>query len=316
MSWSETSVLKSLLATVFSEPTVNDLRHVCFEAKEPVVRTGWAQNTGNRPRPGRSLSSSAEVPPDGIVAWILGRAGMRAAAYRATSLDRRVSALLRKFRVPSVAALQTHLEQCPDLVPRALDTLLIGVTEFFRDVPVFEYLRRLAIPELLQSRRTFHVYAVGVSSGQELYSLAILLAEAGVLAQSRLVGIDCRHSAIAEARRGWFSTRSLAEVSRHDRDRYFERHEGGWRVRSELRDRIEWREADALCLAPEPFPSDLVLFRNVAIYLRPAEGAALWQSLCAQLSSGGYLIAGKAEKPPVLLPLTRVVPCVFKKSAA
>ena len=241
---------------------------------------------------------------------------MRAEAYRATSLDRRISALLRKFRVPSVAAFQAHLEQRPDLVPHALDTLLIGVTQFFRDLPVFEYLRRIAIPELLQSRRTLHVFAVGVSSGQELYSLAILLAEAGVLAQSRLVGIDCRSSAIAEARRGWFGARSLQDVNEHERDRYFERSDVGWCVRSELRDRIEWREADALCLAPEPNPSDLVLFRNVAIYLRPAESAVLWQSLCAQLSTGGYLVAGKAEKPHPSLPLTRVVPCVFKKSGA
>ena len=297
---------------------MNDLRHVCFEANESV-RAGSPerqQNTAMRPRAGRSLSSSADVAPEGIVAWLLERAGMRPAAYRATSLDRRVSALLRRFRVTSVAALQAHLEQRPELLPRALDTLLIGVTEFFRDLPVFEYLRRIAIPELLQSRRALHIFAVGVSSGQELYSLAILLAEAGVLAQSRLVGIDCRSSAIAEARSGWFGSRSLEDVNRDERDRHFERSDGGWRVRSELRDRIEWREADALSLATEPFTSDLVLFRNVAIYLRRSEGAELWQSLCAQLSSGGYLVAGKAEKPPPSLPLTRVVPCVFKKSGA
>ncbi len=95
------------------------------------------------------------------------------------------------------------LENRPDLLPAAVGSLLIGVTEFFRDPAVFEAVRARVVPELAaRGRGPLRIWSAGCSSGEELYSLAILLAEAGLLAGSFLLGTDCRIEAVRQARSG------------------------------------------------------------------------------------------------------------------
>jgi chemotaxis protein methyltransferase CheR len=248
-----------------------------------------------------------------FLSWLLAWAGLRADAYRPASLQRRLNALLRCLRVPTPEAARTLLEANPSLLPHALDTLLVGVTDFFRDSPVFEYLQRPGIPELLRTRAGLRVLSAGVSDGRELYSVAMLVAEAGELAGSEFVGMDCRPSAIASASQGLFDAPSLARIPDSWWQRYLAVEEGGWRARDFLRQQMQWRRADLLSLSLEPSRFDLILFRNVAIYLRDREMHASWETLCAGLSKGGLLVTGKAERPPSYLPVTRLSGSIYQK---
>ncbi|HEY9250262.1 MAG TPA: CheR family methyltransferase [Rariglobus sp.] len=244
---------------------------------------------------------------------MLERAGLSPAAYRSAAMERRVSACLRQLRVDSPQAARVLLERKPELLPVVLSTVLIGVSEFFRDKPVFDYARDTVLPELLRTRAGLRVCGVGVSGGQEIYSMAMLLAEAGVLENSRLTGLDCRTEAIRRASAGIYGAGELAGIEPGRRERFFQPKDGGWEARSVLKQRIHWQVADLLTFdAAEP--SDLMLFRNVAIYFNDTHGAEAWTRLCAQLVDGGYLITGKAEKPPSALPLVRVAPSIYRKN--
>jgi chemotaxis protein methyltransferase CheR len=249
---------------------------------------------------------------DPFISWLFRKAGLNAPAYRPKVLQRRLPACLRTLRVSSTQAAEELLHARPELVPVAVSAVLIGVTEFFRDTALFEYLETVALPELLRTRRGLRVCAAGVSDGHELYSVAMLLAQAGALKDSELVGIDCRPDAVLRAEAGVFAPKDVASVAAHWKTRYFQDHHSHWIVRPELRDPISWRVGDLLELA-EGAVWDMILFRNVAIYLESTSAALIWEKLGVHLRAGGLLVVGKAEKPPDSLPLLRVAPSVYQK---
>jgi chemotaxis methyl-accepting protein methylase len=253
-------------------------------------------------------------PLDPFIPWLLARSGLEAPAYRPGFLQRRLPACLRRLRVSSGAEARALVERRPEMRESALSTLLIGVSDFFRDPPVFDFLRQSTLPSLLSARSGLRVCSLGVSHGQELYSVAMLLAEFSALERSALLGVDCRQDAIAHAAVGRFDERELSGLEEHLRERYFIAEGSRWRIRAELRDRISWRTGDAFSLAQEEF-WDVILFRNVAIYLETEAHAPLWRQIGKQLADGGVLVTGKAEQPPASAGLRRITPCIYQRAS-
>lgn len=298
-------------------PALDNLAHIFFTGVEPVSHA-W---TSARPDVGLDRQPTAREratgPDDGsldpLLAWMLERAGLRPSAYRPAAMQRRVSACLRQLRVASANSARELLERKPELLSFALNAVLIGVSEFFRDRAVFDYLEESALPELLRTREGLRVCSAGVSGGQELYSVAMLLAEAGVLGQSELLGVDCRADAIRRAGEGLFNADDMAGVEPSRLERFFRPAGARWSVLPELTQRMHWRVQDLFAFDAGG-ACDLILFRNVAIYFNEKHGVDVWTRLCGQLVPGGVLVTGKAEKPPASLPLTRLAPSIYLKS--
>ncbi len=292
-----------------------DLRHISFEGTNPLPR--------HRPR---SHPASADpLTPHSIAAgrdtdaalarWILTRAGLDGNAYRAESLRRRIPACLRALKVRSEDEARRRIADRPALLPVAVDTLLIGVTEFFRDPDVFETLRRHVLPALAACR-PLRVWSAGCASGAELYTVAGLLADAGLLDGALLLGTDCRADAIREARDGTVSAPPNSIPSEALlRNHFVALSPGRWQPANRIRERIQWRLGDVLRGA-EPGPWHLILWRNVAIYLDPGPAAEVCDRVSAELAAGGFLVLGKAERPaglPDMLPAGR---CIYRKCGA
>jgi chemotaxis protein methyltransferase CheR len=300
-----------------------DLTHVRFVGIEPASRARVRRDPVFRPGTWRQPAGHGErrvgvgarefVALDPFLAWLLARAGIDSRAYRVGALQRRLPACLRQLRVSSVEAARALIESKPELLPQALSTILIGVSEFFRDHEVFKRLQTTFLPELLRKRAFLRVCAAGVSTGQELYSVAMLLAEAGALNGSYLLGIDLRADAIASARTGRFDDREVNRLAPAFREQYFRPDGANWMVRDELRANTNWRVADLFAHSASG-PWDLIVFRNVAIYFDPARGGMVWERLCSELRPGGVLVCGKAENPPESLPFRRVAPCIYQKT--
>jgi chemotaxis protein methyltransferase CheR len=280
-----------------------------------------ARGQSQRPGPGRwTLPNSShprvvEVPDpvDPMLSWLLERAGLDPAIYRARALERRLAAFQRQLGARSRAEARQLLEREPHLVKSVLNSVLIGVSEFFRDSEVFAQIEKVVLPELMETRDFLRVYAPGVSAGQELYSVAMLLAERGWLEKAAMLGVDCRPDAIASARAGLFA--ALDGVPAEWRPKYFCEMWAGWQVVPTLQQPMRWEVAD-LFSRNTVEKWDLILFRNVAIYFTPAAAAHAWDLLCDQLAPGGYLVTGKAEKPPAHLPLLRLAPSLYQKQSS
>lgn len=293
-----------------------DLTHVQFRGV-PAGRAPAAVRLAGQFPASEDAGPAVAVagPPVGFPARVLALAGLSPAAYRSAPLERRVSACLRALRVESEIAARRQLDARPELVPLALSTLLIGVSTFFRDAGVFDALRTVVVPALRATPGPLRVWSVGCSTGAELYSVAILLAEAGVLGRTELFGTDCRRDALDAARDGVFAAGALEGVGDDLRARYFERVPRGWRVAGALRARTSWWAGDATRDVADG-PWHLVLCRNLAIYLQPAAAEPLFSALAARLAPGGFLVVGKAERPPASSRLATIDRCVYRRAHA
>jgi chemotaxis methyl-accepting protein methylase len=248
-----------------------------------------------------------------FLSWLFRRAGLDVHLYRPETLQRRLPACLRALRVRTPALARSLLEQAPERLATALSGMLVGVTWLFRDTAVFDLLRDHVLPELLRTRRAIHVWSVGSSDGAEVYSLALLLAQGGRLANSYLLGTDCRRDAIARARLGCFDAEALRYVPSELHSRYFTRQYDGWQALPEIRAALRWQVADITQEAGAGV-WDLILCRNTAMYLRAEAASKVWGRLEALLSPGGVLVLGKAERPTGTRRLALVGPSVYRRS--
>ena len=310
---------------VVSQPM--GFRHVVFP--DSVGGHGRALNVAPRQEPGHEADADAQevvaaepLPADseGLFRWLFARAGLSFRHYKPETLRRRLPACLRAVRATSATQARALLRRNPELIGPALDALLIGVTSFFRDEGVFESLRRRVLPELVRRwraggcARPLRVWSVGCSNGAELYSVALLLVELGALWPGRceLVGTDCRAEALARAEAGTFGPQELKGVPPALLRQFFVCEEEHYRVRADVRSIPRWRRRDALG-EPEPGPWDLVLCRNLAIYLQPDATSRLWSSLAGVLRPGGVLVLGKAERPLGAAGLAPDGSCVYRR---
>ncbi len=245
------------------------------------------------------------------MAWLFENAGLNAAAYSPVFLQRRLSACLRALRADSTQAAMQALTGSPDLVQKAVDAVLIGVSGFFRDQSVFDVLRTSVLTKLLEGKRGLRVCSIGCSEGQELYSIAMLLEELHALQHSQLLGVDCRPEALARAREGSFDPAELINVPAEFQSRYFSARGSGRQIAPQLRARAQWRQGNCLGWDYSDGAWDLFLFRNVAIYLNRQEMDTLWPLVARGLKPGGVLVTGKAEQPAKSLPLKKLSRCIY-----
>jgi len=280
---------------------------------------------GTATRPARPLTSGPALRPVSRVeesnaelgtffTTLLQLVDLPATHYRARSLARRSASCLRllKAKTPEEAVQKLHSK--PELAQTALDCVLLGVTDFFRDRVVFEQLRFTILPQLLARDTRLRIWSAACSEGHELYSVAMLLAEEGRVNDCELLGTDCRAQAILQARLGLFEAANVAKLDSHWRRNFFVTDAITARIDPALVAATCWKRAD-LFSGSEPGPWDMILWRNMAIYLEAVAADQIWRSLCHELSPGGFLITGKADHPPAGLPLTRIATCIYQKTS-
>lgn len=269
-----------------------------------ATRSPLAQWGHSRPSPAIPRETSA------FFQWLLGKAGLPSDRYREASLVRRLPACLRCLRVRNINEAYELILRRPELLPELVDVVLLGVTEFCRDRAVFASLRDKVLPIILQQTARPRIWSAACSGGQELYSVAFMLSDAGRLADCELLGTDCRASAIQHAHSGCYTPESLAAVDPAWPRLHFE---GAFRVRGSIRGRLRWKTANLLA-GVEPGPWHLTLWRNMSIYLRQDAAANLWRRILNEMAPGGYLVVGKADHPPRGLPIERIDACIYRRT--
>jgi chemotaxis protein methyltransferase CheR len=218
----------------------------------------------------------------------------------------RLQTLARREGMDSVSELIARLRVDPahPLAGKVVDAMTTNETSFFRDIRPFEALRKVLIPELMRLRagvRRLRVWSAACSSGQEPYSLAILLREHfPELATWRvdIVASDICTEMLERARHGRYSQ---LEVNRGVPAalllRYFRRDGLSWELDGTLRSMVEFRSINLVKPWP-PMPAfDLVLLRNVLIYFDPRSKKQVLDQMARVLAPDGYLILGGSESP-------------------
>lgn len=219
-------------------------------------------------------------------------------------LEARLKPVARALGFDGVAAVLRSLRQTADPVveSRVIDAMTTNETSWFRDVRPFEALRQVALPDRVArnaARRQLSVWSAASSSGQELYSLAMLLdAEFPQVGswEVDLMGTDLSTEMVDRAREGRYSG---LEVNRGlpaaHLVRYFTRDGAHYRVSDEIRRRVRFERFNLVKPWPAMPQFDVILLRNVLIYFDAPTKRQVLASARRQLAAGGYLVLGSAE---------------------
>ncbi|HKW17187.1 MAG TPA: CheR family methyltransferase [Terriglobales bacterium] len=220
--------------------------------------------------------------------------------YKKTTLERRFRRRMFQLGLPGYAAYSEYIRKHPDEVNQLLNTILINVTEFFRDPPAWEILRHEILPNLLKRVKpghSFRAWSAGCASGEEPYSIAILLAEHfGARIQDydiKIYATDIDEEALNSARRGEYSIDAMRRVRPEWREKYFHG-KGLMRISREIRRLVIFGRSNLGQDAPISHVN-LLVCRNLLIYFDSDLQKQILTRLHYALEPGGILFLGKSE---------------------
>lgn len=226
--------------------------------------------------------------------------------YKRATVLRRIERRLQVTAQPDLAAYYNFLQGHPDETKALLGDMLIGVTNFFRDREAFEALERDVIPNLVKSledsvphREEVRIWSAGCSTGEEAYSLAMLVAEQLALdasgAKMQVFATDIDERAITHGRNGVYPEAIITDVPPPRLRQYFAKEKNQhYRVRKEIREKVLF--AKHSLLTDPPFSQiDLIVCRNLLIYLDREVQRDILQMFHFALRPGGYLFLGSSE---------------------
>jgi chemotaxis protein methyltransferase CheR len=219
-------------------------------------------------------------------------------------IETALSALMRERGIATLDELITILVMGkePSLSQMVVEALLNNETYFFRDRAPFDVLQRHALPELARRReksKRLRIWSAGCSTGQEVYSLSMLFAEQPEQWRGwtiDILGSDVSNGCIDRARSG---TYSQFEVQRglgiNQMIKWFEECPDGWRAVEALRKPVRFQVHNLLEPSPHPGDFDIVLCRNVLLYLSPEKKALAFERIAGAMASDGWLMLGAGE---------------------
>ncbi len=240
-----------------------------------------------------------------ILAGLLeARTGQQLTLSRRWRIETALSALLRERGISTLDELITILVMGkePSLSQMVVEALLNNETYFFRDRAPFDMLQRHALPELAQRREKFkrlRIWSAGCSTGQEVYSLAMLFAEQPEQWRGwtvDILGTDVSTTCVDRARSGAYTQ---FEVQRglgiNQMIRWFEESAEGWRAVETVRRHVRFQVHNILEAPPHPGDFDIVLCRNVLLYLSPEKKTLAFERIASAMAPDGWLMLGAGE---------------------
>jgi len=250
-----------------------------------------------------SLEEKDRSALEKILILLRAKTGQDFSLYKKSTVYRRVERRMGIHQIDRIAAFVRYLQENPQELELLFKELLIGVTSFFRDPTAWEHLRGEAIPALLAGRPiggALRAWSVGCSSGEEAYSLAIAFKEA--LEQVKPPGnftlqifaTDLDRDAIDKARQGVYPANIAADVSPERLHRFFIKEENGYRVGKEIREMVTFATQNVI-MDPPFTKLDILICRNLLIYLTPELQKKLLPLFHYSLNPGGVLFLGSAE---------------------
>ena len=263
----------------------------------------YLQRTPLIARTEAALEDKTQSALEKVVVLLRAQTGNDFSLYKRNTLYRRIERRMGIHQIDKMPMYVRYLQENSQELNLLFKELLIGVTNFFRDPAAWEQLREEAIPALLARRssgQTLRAWVPGCSTGEEAYSLAIVLKEAVEEIKPKanfaiqVFATDLDGDAIDKARQGLFPANITADVSKERLKRFFTKEERGYRVRKEIREMVIFAPQNVI-MDPPFTKLDILTCRNLLIYLTAEVQKKLIPLFHYSLSPGGILFLGSAE---------------------
>lgn len=238
---------------------------------------------------------------DSILSCLQQTRGCDFTAYKRPSLMRRVLTRMQAVGMASFADYSSYLQVHQEELPALFSTILINVTGFFRDPDVWNYMRTDGLPRMLAARgqsESFRVWSAGCASGQEAYTVLMLLGELlgadAVRDRVKIYATDADEDALNQARLATYSAREVEQVPPDLLEKYFDRSGTSYTFKRELRRSVAFGRHDLIRDAPISHV-DVLVCRNTLMYFNADAQERILARFSSSLNPSGHILLGRSE---------------------
>lgn len=253
----------------------------------------------------RRCSTQAIGCSDDPVEVIANRVGLNVAKSRREVLARGLRSLMERHGVKDAGQFLRRLDSDAGLVDEVIATMTVDETYFFRDPAQFDLIRDEVLPSMKADRQAsspIRIWSAGCATGEEAYSLAVLVDEMGLAGRAQIIATDVSRNALEVARQGRYGRRSLRGAAAGRMKPYLMPRDGQWILMGKYRRQVRF---DQLCLGRDELPChskglanlDIIMCRNLLIYLRPEVVRRIARQIYSCLKVGGWLLLGPSDPP-------------------
>lgn len=226
---------------------------------------------------------------------IEGLTGINLTNYKRPQMERRINSLMRSQSFQSYTEYLAALQKDEKQLEKFLNHLTINVSEFFRNPPQWDVLKKRILPEILKENLELKGWSAGCATGEEPYTLIMILKDKLGFRCPRILATDIDERALQKAKAGVYQEKSLVNVPQNYLKRYFFKKESYYYIDDEIKKLVDFQKHDLL---KDPFGSnfDLILCRNVVIYFTDEAKDFLYKRFYDALRPGGILFTGSTEQ--------------------
>jgi chemotaxis protein methyltransferase CheR len=233
---------------------------------------------------------------DFFIEKIFQKTGIDLKKYKRPQMERRLTSLRDKHGYPDFLSYFKAIEREGKLFDELLDRMTINVSEFFRNANRWDVVMQRIIPEFLKQKRKLKVWSAACSTGEEPYTLALIMSKYVPLSEIQILATDIDSNAIERARQGVYHRRSLESVPKDLLNKHFtEKADGMFEISTDIKRGVTFKQQNLL---EDPFDKDfdLIVCRNVIIYFTEEAKDKLYHKFSAALRPGGILFVGSTEQ--------------------
>lgn len=223
------------------------------------------------------------------------KTGIDLGLYKEAQMKRRLTSLYEKKGYSSFEDFYRALDLDRDLLNEFLDRMTINVSEFYRNAKRWEVLQTKIFPKLLETNKTLKIWSAACSTGEEPYTIAMVLSQHIPLSRISILATDLDENAIQKAKVGVYPERSLAEVPTASKTKFFEQQGSFYKIDDSIKKTVTFKKHNLL---KDTYDSsfDLIVCRNVMIYFTEEAKNQIYTNFGQSLRKDGILFVGSTEQ--------------------
>lgn len=223
------------------------------------------------------------------------KSGIDLSLYKEKQMKRRLTSLRDKRGFNNFTSYFRAIDADEQLFHEFLDRMTINVSEFYRNFPRWEVLRQNILPNLLKENRPLKIWSAACSTGEEPYTIVMMLSDFMPLNQIKVFASDIDENAIQRAKIGVYPERSLKEVPLDKKKKFFNFKDGLYKIDEDIKKCVTFKKHNLL-LDDYDTNYDLIVCRNVLIYFTEEAKTAVYKRFSESLRPGGVLFVGSTEQ--------------------
>jgi len=228
-----------------------------------------------------------------LIKLIEEKTGFKCHSYKERPLTRRIRVRMRALGLSEFSQYYDYLNKNPEELKKLINTITINLSYFFRNFETFEYIKTDILPEFAKNEKVI-LWSAGCAQGEEAYSLAMIAAETAITGKTIIYATDIDDDALNKAEQGIYPVTAFQYTPSEYLKKYFVKYNGDYKIKDDTKSIVKFFHLDLFDNFPYG-PCDLIMCRNVLIYMSRDAQSELVRRFYETLRPGGYLVIGKVE---------------------